>query len=598
MQTQTDNLKKLLICLLFGFFVFICLNESIAQNFAEQMLYRSVQPPFNPTDSVAIARNIHEIGAAHLDSMQYRVAEVILLQAYGIASRYNEKKLMARISNNIAECYSVTGRHSKAEELYLKTFDLLGSLGDTNAMAIILINLGDEYAKTGRYELAAETELKAIRLKEAANDYRKLAFYYQKLGELFIDRDIVRWETYAMKALALTRNDENTTLRATVAVYNDLGAIWRIKNDFVKAGAYYDTMYRISQQADYRKGIATATSERALLLFDQKRYSEALPLAREAYNMVVDTDDDYPIVYDATLMARILLKLGRHTEALPLLEMALNRARKAGLKPEVPAALEYLSEAYVASGKYREAYECQQERYSLKDSIDGARVQQALYQMQTRFETEKKQQLIDRLTERNLEHARWNSLLVGLLSVSGLVLLLGIFVFVLRNRALRQTRALHKKEQELLETERKRLALELELKIRELTTAAVQLINKNAVLNDLRSELTSSHTEDINVHEVIRQIDQNLNLDADWQNFSRHFEEVHPDFFVRLRQQFPTLTPNEERLSAYLRINLNTKEISQMLNVTIAAIDKSRNRLRKKLGIGSDVNLNDFFAKF
>ncbi len=555
-------------------------------------------PPWFTTDSLSFARDMQQLASDELDSMHYLKAERMLKKAYRIAKNHGDLRLLGKINNNLAECYSITGRRQDAEDAYAEALQQFGKLGDTNAMAMILINLGDEYAKTGRTEMAIETELEAIRLKEQSGNLSKLAFYYQKLGELFWEKDKDRWEAYAMKALALSRNPEHTTLRATIAIYNDLGAIWRLRNDFVKAEAYYDTMYMISKEADYRKGIATATSERALMLYDQKKYSEALPLAQEAYSMVEDTDDDYPIVYDATLVARILLKLGRHTEAMPLLQMAFDRAKGAGLKPEVLTALEYLTEAYVASGNYQKAFDYQQQRIALKDSIDGAKVQQALYQMQTRFETEKKQQLIDRLTERNQEHERRTSLLLGLLSVSGLVLVLGVLVFVLRSRALKQSKALFKKEQELLEAERQRLALELELKNRELTTAAVQLINKNEVLSDLRAELASSHAEDINVHQVIRQIDQNLNLDADWQNFSRHFEEVHPDFFVRLKQHFPALTPNEERLCAYLRINLNTKEISQMLNVTIAAVDKSRNRLRKKLEIGSEVNLNDYFAKF
>lgn len=555
-------------------------------------------PPWAFADSLSVARQLQELASDELDSMRYLKAEAMLRRAYRIAKQYGDLRLLGKINNNLAECYSTTGRRKEAENAYAEALQQFSKLGDTNAMSMILINLGDEYAKTGRTEMAIETELEAIRLKERSGNLSKLAFYYQKLGELFWEKDKERWETYAMKALALSRNPKHTTLRATIAIYNDLGSIWRLRNDFAKAEAYYDTMYMISKKADYRKGIATATSERALMLFDQKKYAEALPLAREAYSMVEDTDDDYPIVYDATLVARILIKLGRHDEATPLLKMALQRAKSADLKPEVIAAMEYLSEAYAASGNFLEAFKYQKIRYEMKDSVDGAKVQQALYQMQTRFETAKKQQLIDRLTERNHEHERRNSLLLGLLAVSGLVLLLGILLLVLRNRAIKQSEVLHKKEQELLQAERQRLALELELRNRELTTAAVQLINKNEVLSDLRSELASSNADEINVQQVIRQIDQNLNLDADWQKFSRHFEEVHPDFFVRLKQQFPSLTPNEERLCAYLRINLSTKEISQMLNVTIAAIDKSRNRLRKKLEIGPEVNLHDYFATF
>lgn len=554
----------------------------------------SVNSKTKTDDSLKLAIALHHQGDSLLDQMGYRAAEKLFNQAYAIAKRLDEKRLMGKLSNNLAECYSMTGRSAKAEATYKEAYKLYETLHDTNAMAVMLINLGDEYAKTGRTELAAETELKAIRLKEAANDYRKLAFYYQKLGELFIGRDNARWEQYAMKALTLSRTKEYTTLRATIAIYNDLGAIWRIKGDFEKATAYYDTMYRISKEAEYPKGIATATSERALMLFEQGLYAEALPMAENAYKIVLERDDEYKIVYEATLIARIHIKLGNPEKAIQLLKMAAQRANNAGLKSEEQAACKYLSEAYRASNRWQEALLSQDRYISLKDSLEGVEVQNALNNLQTRFETEKKQQLIDRLNDKNLEHEKRNRLFIGLLIVSVLVLLLLVLIIRLRNRTIRQNKALRARDQEIHKLENMRLTLGLAYKTRELSMATLHLINKNEVLNDLKNKLEASETNQPELRYVIRQIDQNINLDNDWQNFSRHFEEVHPGFFRKLKERFSTLTPNEERLCAYLAINLNTKEISQMLNVTNAAVHKSRNRLRKKLEIAPEVNLNEF----
>ncbi|NTW24706.1 MAG: tetratricopeptide repeat protein [Lentimicrobium sp.] len=558
-------------------------------------------PPGNSNttkdDSLKLAIELHRQGDSLLDQMGYRAAEKLFIRAYAIARQLDEKRLMGKLSNNLAECYSMTGRSAKAEATYKDAVKLYEALHDTNAMAVILINLGDEYAKTGRTELAAETELKAIRLKEAANDFRKLAFYYQKLGELFIDRDNARWEQYAMKALELSRTEEYTTLRATIAIYNDLGAIWRIKGDFEKAAAYYDTMYRISAEADYPKGIATATSERALMLYDLGRYREALPMAEKAYEMVLETDDNYQIVYDASLIARILIKLGQHGRAVELLKMVIERAHIAGLIAEEQAGHKYLSEAYRASGRWQDALLSLERYHQLKDSIDGVEVQNALNNLQTRFETEKKQQLIDRLNEKNLAHEKRNRLFIGLLLVSVLVLLLLVLIIRLRNRTIRQNKALRARDQEIHKLESEHLTLSLAYKTRELSTATLHLINKNEVLNDLKNKLEASEPNQPELRQVIRQIDQNINLDNDWQNFSRHFEEVHPGFFRKLKEKFSSLTPNEERLCAYLAINLNTKEISQMLNVTTAAVDKSRNRLRRKLEILPEVNLNEFLKQ-
>ncbi len=577
-------------------FLFCFLFFSFLHNKAENNVVAGKSKIIRPADSIALAKRMQLQGDSLLEIMGYREAEAIFNKAYGIAKHYKEFKLQGKIANNLAECYSMTGRSKQAEAMYHDAYALFSSIHDTNAMAVMMINLGDEYAKTGRIELAAETELKAIKLKEDNHDYRKLAFYYQKLGELFIERDNARWEKYIVKALELSRTEDYTTLRATVAIYNDMGAIWRIKGNFVRAAAYYDTMFRISEKADYKKGIATATSEKALLYFDMKRYKEALPLAEKAYQMVLDTDDDYHIVNNATLMARILIKLGGESKAIVLLRMVVERAHKAGLTDVEMAGYKYLSLANRAGSNWEEALLSQDKYLILKDSLDGVEVRRALDDIQTRFETEKKQELINRLSEKNQAHEKRHRLFIGLLGASALALFFLILILRLRNRTIRQNKTLYDKEQEISQLEHSRLSLEIEYKARELTSATAHLINKNEVLTDLKNKLESTTEVVPTINQVIREINQNINLDNDWQNFSRHFDNVHPGFFRKLKEQFPALTPNEERLCAYLLLNLNSKEISQMLNVTPAAVDKSRNRLRKKLDISPDVNLYEFIS--
>ncbi|HAG15755.1 MAG TPA: hypothetical protein DCG69_04410 [Bacteroidales bacterium] len=574
-------------------FFFLILTYLISSLSFGQVTYSK---PVNYEDSLALAKELRAQGLDLIETMNYRESETVLLKAYEIVKQLKNPKLMGNIGNNLAECYSMTGRHQKAEDIYFEAFDLFSSINDTAAMAGILINLGDEYAKIGKLKMAIETELKAIRLKELNNDSRKLAFYYQKLGELFCEIDHVKWEEYAMKALALSRNPENTTWYATIAIYNDLGAIWSKKGNYKLAEMYYDTMYSLSKEAEYRKGIATANSERALMLHEQGRYEEALPLISEALEAIQDTDDKYNIVYKSTLKAMVLLKLNKPQEAIKLLQPAIKMAHDAHLLAEEMNAVKYLSEAYHANGQWKYAFEFHKKYTLLKDSLASVEIKNALYDLNARFETEKKQQTIDNLTELNRMHSKRTRLLVGLLSASVLILFLLGLIVSLRNRTIKQNRTLFEKEQKIMKLEHTRLSDEIDFKSRELAASTVHLINKNEVLNDLKKQL-STNTDSSNLKQVFRTIDQNINLDKDWQNFSRHFEEIHPNFFHRLKARFPGLTPNEERLCAYLRINLNSKELSLMLNITASAVDKSRNRLRKKLEILPTVNLNDFISK-
>jgi len=79
--------------------------------------------------------------------------------------------------------------------------------------------------------------------------------------------------------------------------------------------------------------------------------------------------------------------------------------------------------------------------------------------------------------------------------------------------------------------------------------------------------------------------------------FNMHFNNVNEDFFNTLKDLFPDITPNELKLCAYLKLNLSTKEIAQLMNITIKAVEVARYRLRKKLNIRPDINLYDFLMQ-
>lgn len=87
-------------------------------------------------------------------------------------------------------------------------------------------------------------------------------------------------------------------------------------------------------------------------------------------------------------------------------------------------------------------------------------------------------------------------------------------------------------------------------------------------------------------------------LENDWEQFVYHFDQVHSGFFQRLRQQYPELTPRDHRLCAYLRMNLSTKDIAPLLNISVRGVEISRYRLRKKLGLTGDDNLGEFMMNF
>lgn len=135
-----------------------------------------------------------------------------------------------------------------------------------------------------------------------------------------------------------------------------------------------------------------------------------------------------------------------------------------------------------------------------------------------------------------------------------------------------------------------------ESKLRELTTYSLLLTNKNEVLNKILevAETISSNTEMDNRKKIETIIHENIRAENDWNDFVIHFEKVHPRFFEKVREYYPDISQSELRLMAYIRIGISTKQISQMLNVTPESIRTSRYRLKKKLTMEKEANLDDF----
>ncbi|MCM1531767.1 MAG: LuxR C-terminal-related transcriptional regulator [Bacteroides sp.] len=211
------------------------------------------------------------------------------------------------------------------------------------------------------------------------------------------------------------------------------------------------------------------------------------------------------------------------------------------------------------------------------------------------------------LAERSLRLKNKQMVILAVTSLSVIVTVLLLWlVAVERRRRSRQTLLLKEIErQELagqLENE-KRISLlqkeKTEQKIRELTSYTLLLSNKNNVLRAVKETALKAGAEkdESGFDKIKRLVDSNLNMDNDyWEQFVAHFTQVAPHFFDNLKQTCPHLTPNEIKLCAYIRIGLSSKQIAQLLNLSQESVNKNRYRLRKKLNLEKEVDLDDLIA--
>jgi len=158
-----------------------------------------------------------------------------------------------------------------------------------------------------------------------------------------------------------------------------------------------------------------------------------------------------------------------------------------------------------------------------------------------------------------------------------------------------ELKELENKEQQML-FENEKLQQDIENKNRELAISTMSLIKKNEFLNSIKSELKEKN-DAFNLKPVIKIIDKNLNNTDDWKFFQEAFNNADKDFLKKIKSRHPDLTPNDLRLCAYLRLNLSSKEIAPLLNISPRSVEVKRYRLRKKMNLEHDASLTNYILE-
>jgi len=141
-----------------------------------------------------------------------------------------------------------------------------------------------------------------------------------------------------------------------------------------------------------------------------------------------------------------------------------------------------------------------------------------------------------------------------------------------------------------------KLKIEVESKSRELAVSTMSLIKKNEFLNSIKKEISKLDANN-KVKQIIKIINNNLNNTDDWKLFEEAFNNADKDFLKKIKDKHPELTSNDLRLCAYLRLNLSSKEIAPLLNISSRSVEVKRYRLRKKMNLPHESSLTNYIIE-
>lgn len=501
----------------------------------------------------------------------------------------------AVIYGNYAGIYKDLGVYDSSLVWLEKFIHIAESISNESFLAYGENLKGDLFHLKGQHELAARNYLSALRI-------------YEKSGETGRQADALRL-LGATQTSAGRHADAEQNLQQAVELYlqikddyylsqayRDLGYLYLLKKEYEKAEDYYHRALEIAQGLEDPFGIAQAKGNLGQLDDLNGRYERALQQHQQALSLFQQMGDQFSTAQTFLEIANAQLGLKQYSEALDHI-----RSGEAIIKTlDSPTSM---NEVYKAYAKYYKAtdqpalaLEAFEAHTVIKDSLYSVAKTRQLEELQLIYKIEKKDQEIALLAKDvQVGQLRRRLLTLGLLATFLLGALLIYMQFMRRKRERRLEEERHLRQK--AELEKNRLAKErLE---RELASQVLQLCRKNELLASLKGEITDlkeqSHaTDKSGLRRIERSIQSDIQSDDDWQQFLATFEKVHPDFLNQLRQYTNKISPAEQRLSCLLKMNLSSKEIATLLNITSEGVKKARYRLRKKLNLSSDVSLQEF----
>ena len=195
--------------------------------------------------------------------------------------------------------------------------------------------------------------------------------------------------------------------------------------------------------------------------------------------------------------------------------------------------------------------------------------------------------------------------------ILGILLLIGIYFYIkylfrIRKEKIHseqeeiRRKEIEKREKQIVALQNEKLETELKIKSKELAESTMTLIKKNEILVNIKEEVINQKTilgsqyPNKYYDKLIRLLDENLSSEDDWAIFQTNFDRIHENFFRNLHTQFPELTSNDLRFCAYLRLNLSSKDIAHLMNISLKGVEVARSRIRKKIGIPSTKSSYNF----
>lgn len=460
--------------------------------------------------------------------------------------------------------------------------------------------LGIYYAEFSDYDNSIKYLLASLKIAEELQDLKAINSRNFNIGTTFAEAGSnKKGIEFLKKAISYYQQDATKNIAYLVAGHTNLGVAYNGMNMLDSAMFHYQKAATIAKEENVTNQIGGPLLNIGEIHLKRERIQEALEYYQLALASFESSDDIRGIWHTNFGIASIYSKQRKIPEAIFLLEKSIVHYKETNDLNYLGKSLAVLSTIYEDQANYDLALSYKNQLLEVNDSISKSEIINKIADMELQYKIEKLQkeneielQLLNQ--QKKISTLRWYI-------ATGILLIIIILIITLYNRNQTQKKLV---ETRLINTqlEQNKLKSELYFRNTELENFALHIVQKNDFLTDIKQKFKQLRTNasDKNADEIQKlsiKINQSLRINKELEKFRERVDDVNSHFFNLLEERYPDLTEKEKRLCALLKLNLSSKEIATLNNITEGAVTMARYRLRKRIGMETDENLTEFFQK-
>ena len=421
-----------------GFFVFLLLMLSFS--LFSQTRIDSLEARLKTVFNKEKIEVLNELSEEYKDKSSEKRIEYAKL-ALELSKKYDDKEGKIKALTNISRAYYDLCEYKKAIGYFSKALIANKEINNEKGVANTLNNIGVVYDDLGDYEVALEYYLKSLQIREEINDKYGIAASLNNIGIVYYRlNDYNKVLEYFVQALEIRKDIGDK--KGISSALNNIANIYRKMKNYNKALEYCRKSLKIDTEIGYKKGVAGTLNNLGVIYLDLNNYDKALENYLESLKITKEIGNKYSFTNTSINIGNVLIKLQNYKNAYQYFKQSMEIAQEIESKKLIMESYHAFSELYTAKEDYQQALEYYKLYTEEKDSIFTEESSEKIAEMQTKYETEKKEKENEILKKDNdiqkLEINKQQNLRNSFIVISALVLILA-FVIYTRYRSKQKT---------------------------------------------------------------------------------------------------------------------------------------------------------------